>query len=145
MDVMSLRRGLMMQMASGSGVQFITGTISPEETGTITVSFGKTINNYIVLIEMTNASITTLENAGITSNKTYTFIGMKDFKQIADAQPTSQSLAVRYNGSSANTAAVSTITMYDDRFTIPVADITSSSANVLWSGYTYNYTIIPIA
>lgn len=149
MDVMALRRGLMMAMAGGA--QFVKGTFTvPDSGSSYTLNFGKTFESYLFLIEMDSASKTMLVNSGEDGNRIYAQYGMYPMRSINNEtpsvmyainriNPSTQAVSSYYgNGAvSANTPADST------KITFNSAAVTAG-ISYLYRGYTYNYYIVEI-
>ena len=70
MDVMELRRRLMMGMAKGAEVIKGSFTVPADYTGNYTINFGKSFSRYVYIIEMTDESKAALAQRGENSNKT---------------------------------------------------------------------------
>ena len=140
---MEIRRGLMIGKANG--VVIIKGTFTVENTNLVTINFGKNIERYVLLIEMTDGSLENFANAGITINRAYTLLTMRGVKSIGDLSVGHNALTTRYNGSSINFSNASSFNALNtDSFSIYPSNLSTGSANTLYVGYSYNYYVIPI-
>ena len=145
MDLMSLRRNMMGVIAGmEGGINIIKGTITPQNTNLLTVDIGKTLQRYILFIEMTDESITMLENAEVTQNKAFSLLVLYGYKNIGELQTGYSSLNARYNGSSIGFANANSFTLTGSSFSASPVAISQNSANTLYVGYTYNYYVIPM-
>lgn len=132
----------MMGMAKSNKIT--TGTIKPVNNEVITIPFGKTLTDYIILFEMTDESFSNFKNAGLTSGiKGIAFICKYKF---CGTSPSNHTLQSRYNFATGNTdgAASQYPSLYNDRIELNSRDITNASALVLYNGYEYNYMIIEL-
>ena len=149
MDVMELRRGLMMAMASGA--DFVKGSFTAPSTNTDgVINFGKAFTKYMFVIEATEESKTSIINSGINANKAFAFCGVyPDFK-INNSQISNyhNSFSVRINPSTnevgQGTMPSSAITATTTSIAMPARAITQNFANYLYGGLTYNYYIVEI-
>ena len=128
----------------------ITGTVTPASAGTQDVLFGKTINSYIAVFELTDASKTALINAGAGSNRAFFLMLYYPKPEINNKTGTSTNAYINYyNDSSDNVNAGQGSTGFTDatstKVTIRAYDITYNSAYTFIAGYTYNYKIIPLS
>ena len=130
-------------MAKSSGIQLITGSFTPAKEGMVLIDYGKSVSRYILLIEMDDASVESLAEAGLTSNKAYGFLSIYQWKEVNGSAPSIVALYCRYNGSSTTSSSVN-ISMTDSGFALRSYDISMQSSSTLIIGYTYNYTVIPI-
>ena len=129
------------------GVQLITGTFTPEETPNSKIQIGKTLTKYMYLIEMTDASKTTLMASGYTSNRCYAMIGM--YPSPAVGQNTQNAIFASYRikpstSEMSNAVANAGAGISGSQISIGCQAPASAGANYLMTGYTYNYTIIPL-
>ena len=143
MDVMALRRRLIELMASGAEV--IKGTFTTPESGSYyTFNFGKTLNAYFFLVEMTSDSKTALINSGQTAARTFAFIGVYPKRSINNSEVSNCVLIQRYNPSNGNTdaGALSTVALSNSSIEFPMSSV--GNANYIYRGYSYNYTIVSL-
>lgn len=118
----------------------------PDGISTYKISIGKTINNYVWYVEMSEVSKSALMATGSSANKAYAFLGKYPQPQIDNKSPSSTSFwAFRVNPS---TQGINTLIGYvsgidNTGITIGVAGI-DGAANALVKGYTYNYYIYEI-
>lgn len=132
-----------MSMANGAAI--INGTFTVESTSPVIINFGKNIERYVLLLEMTDDSIEDFADAGITSNRSYTLLTMRGVKSIGDLSAGYGTLSARYNGSSLNFSNATPFNALNtDGFVIYPAILSAGSANTLYVGYSYNYYVIPI-
>ena len=144
MDLMELRRGIMLAMVSGK--EFVSGTFTTGQSSTYTLNFGKSFNRYMYLIEMTDSSKTNLENSGQTSAKMYACCGIYPSPAFNDDVPFGANVMISYRiipstsqqNTSASTASMdnSSITMTNNNF--------SNGANVFYKGESYKYIVISL-
>lgn len=128
------------------GVKKLTGsfTVGSNDTS-YTISFGETISKYLFLIEMTDASKTTLSGTGNTSPRSYAFTGMYPSPGISNNAPANCMTTYRikastgelsYSQATLNNATTSSIT---------ISSVTlSGGAQYLYRGYSYNYYIVEV-
>lgn len=144
MDVMEIRRRLIRQMAS-SGKNFISGTFTTNNETPWRIPFGKTFNNYMYMIEMTDESKTELSNSGQTSAKMYACCGIYPAPVFGNNSLEKQIISYRVNPSNSelSTSASSIVTCSNNQIEINNNTI-GSGANVLYKGYTYKYIIVSL-
>lgn len=144
MDVMSLRRGLMMGMASGA--EYVKGSFTvPESVSNYTIDFGKTFNKYLFLIEADEDSKTAILNSDVDANKTYAMIGIFPTPLISSYTFPSNASTFRINPSTKLlTSGSPNVTATSTSLQITCSSLTGSSANVLYRGLTYNYYVVEI-
>ena len=143
MDVMDIRRRLMGLMASGAEV--IKGTFTTPDSGnSYTLNFGKTLNAYFFLVEMTSDSKTALINSGQTAVRTFAFIGVYPKRSINNSVASDCVMIQRYNPSNGNADgyAVSNVALSNSSIEFSVTSI--GNANYMYRGYSYNYTIVSL-
>lgn len=148
MDLMEIRRRLFVQIMGGGDVSnFIKGTISVETAGVISIDFGKTMNDYIVFIEMTDSSYTKLVDAipNLSGYKAYAFLGKRNFKNQNAVKTLAQRLMSNTSTGvvSTNAAASYAISFADSNISLNGGDIENNTPGNVYVGYSYNYTIIP--
>lgn len=139
----------MAQMTKGA--EIIKGTFTApatDDTTTYALSFGKTFNTYLFLIEMTDESKTALVASGVSEYKGYSFVGIYPKRMTSLKVSNSNILVSRFNPSTlagSNAAAVLPNSIDDSSITFNVYPIsTSGQTYSLYSGYTYNYYIVEI-
>lgn len=144
MDVIELRRRLMMSMAKGA--QLITGTITPQVGQYDGISFGKSISKYAYIIEMASGSKTTLMNSGLNANRTYAIVGMYPAPSIGNYSGSDIYTAYRINPTSGATSYTSTTisNISSTGLMVQANNASNAGANYLLIDYTYDYTIIPL-
>ena len=128
------------------GVKKLTGSFTVGSNDTShTISFGETISKYLFLIEMTDASKTTLSGSGNTSPRSYAFTGMYPSPGVGNNAPATCMTTYRikastgelsYSQTTLNNATTSSIR-------IAAADL-NGGANYLYRGYSYNYYIVEV-
>ena len=130
----------------GGGITPVTGTITPSAQGQQTISFGKTINSYFVLIELTDESKASLISEGINANRAYAFWSIYPKPSIHSQAPSNSVVTyARFNASTDEASiANASATMSTTDIQINAYPVTASSAATLIVGYTYNWTVIPI-
>lgn len=149
MDVMDMRRRLMMQMTSGA--QFIKGTFTvPNNATSYTIEFGKTFGKYLFLIEMDDASKTALLATDIDGNKPYALNGIYPIPSINNTVPSSVYTFQRVNpstGTASSTSGsgfISTNPSPSSTQITLVCDAITATTSRAYRGYTYNYYIVEI-
>ena len=144
MDMMTLRRMVMTQMTSGA--QYIKGTftIPSNGSGAYTIDFGKTFASYLFLIEMTDDSKTMLMNTGITSARTFAFIGTYPIPRINNSNDNYVAMCKRVSPSTGECGAtyISTMTCSSTSISNPCGS--TNNANYFYRDYSYNYYIVEI-
>lgn len=147
MDVMSLRRGLMMAMAGGA--QFVKGTftVPNDSSNYYTLEFGKTFQSYLFLIEMDDASKTALLATGINGNRIYAEQGIFPMPLINNTTPSNMYVFERINPSTQAVSAtygsggINTVSQTSIKFS---CNIVTADQSYLYRGYTYSYYIVEI-
>lgn len=152
MDMMQIRRRLLELIAGGEdmGAEVVKGTFTVSASAivdnTFTLNFGKTFSKYLYLIEMTEASKTTLLATGQTSDRAYSAIGMYPMPQINNTTPDNNFLTVRVkpttSGTSVAAPSSSSGSATGSSITFPVSNL--NGANHLYRDYSYNYTIVSL-
>jgi hypothetical protein len=126
---------------------FITGSITPQATGTTTINFGKSLDRYLFLLEMNAASRTALSEAGISNWKVYGMLGISHWDSIGQVDYTAKTVgAARYNGGSSeiNFRTQNILSISSNSIGIDTVEFNSSnSSGGLFVGKTYDYMIIP--
>lgn len=142
---MSIRRGLMAQMASGAN--FVKGTFTVPSIGSsYTLNFGKTFSKYMFFIEMTNDSKTALLQIGATSARAFFVEGIYPSPSVNNVQGTNVTLVCRV------TPSTGEITYGQNNIFIKGIDDThidfaaggTGNTNAFYNGYSYNYYIVEI-
>lgn len=147
MDVMDLRRRLMMQMVT-RGAEFVTGsfTVPADYTGTFTLDYGKTFESYLLLIELTDTSKTALSSSGSSNASTFCYLGLYPAREVNNSIYSTSIFVLTYKPStesfSNSSAGVSLLT--GSSFSATVKDVSESASMRLLKGYSYNYTIISL-
>lgn len=145
MDVMSLRRMVMAQMASGA--QFVKGTFTAPSSGSYTLNFGKTFSKYIFIIESTEDTKTAIINSGASSYRPFYWIGSYPQPEINN-NGSYGGIAWTYKPSTneyANSRYATDNNSYTTTsITFVVADITGTSSSGILKGCSYNYYIVEI-
>lgn len=143
MDMMELRRRLMIHMAQGAEV--VKGAFTVSTTGTYTLNFGKTFTKYIYLIEMTDSSKTALMSSGQTSAKMYSCIGEYPSPKINNDSLANTYLSFRIIPTTGVISASSSTTGTADESSVALnSNSIGSGANSIYNGYSYNYTIVSL-
>lgn len=147
--MMALRRMVMAQMAKGAEV--IKGTFTTPDESTYTLSFGKTFQKYLYIIEMTDASKTMLMSSGINNQRTYAISGsVYPTPVINNSAPTHGYMTLRINPSTQqiqNIAAQELNTINGSSITLNNYAVDSAANNARYAlirGYSYNYTIVSL-
>ena len=147
MDLMELRRGLMMGMASGARFEKGSVTIPSNYNGYITINFKNTFNEYLFYIEMDAASKTQLLNSGRTGDMQYALlykyttptiggVPTEEYKASYRVKPAS----LAFSASTTNVAIINNIT--PSSLDIWVRSIGNTYA--FYPDYTYNYYVVEI-
>ena len=130
-------------LATAVGIQPITGTITPQNENIIQINFGKVIQKFIFLIDMTNTDKEKLVNANLSSNKMYAFLGICGLTGV-NSTFSGAGTVYRYNGTSDSFAGTMPFTINTTGFSATPSNITETAANRLFIGYTYNWMVIPL-
>lgn len=145
MDMMTIRKMVMGQMASGAN--FVKGTYAVPSSGTTKIEFGKTFNRYMYFIELTDDSKTALLNSGENGNRTFAICGIYPMPSANDESPSYCGFTYRINPTTGAQSASSTnsvISVIDESsITFPRASF-SGGVNYLYTNCTYNYFIVEI-
>ena len=129
-----------------SGAEVLKGTFTTPSSGdSYTFEFGKTINAYFFLVEMTSSSKTALMNSGQTAVRTFAFLGVYPKRNVNNSEPSNTVLIQRYNPSNGNAdgTTVSTVIASNSSIEFPMATLLGN-ANYIYRGYSYNYTIVAL-
>lgn len=153
MDLMDIRR-LLLKLSTGGGgdmgAEVVKGTFTVSQSAivnnTYTLNFGKTFSNYLYLIEMTEASKTTLLSTGQTSDRMYSCLGIYPIPQINNVTPDNNFLSARVKPSTSATSvgapSSASGSATGSTITLPVSNV--SGVNHLYRDYSYNYTIVSL-
>ena len=148
MDLMKLRRGLMMAMASGA--QFVKGTFTvPDSGSTYTLTFGKTFSKYLFSVEADDNSKTQIASSGLSDNRAFCYVGIYPPRIINNVTNSVNKMIDNYNAptSSAGGTATSYHTCSESWIEFLVSNLrgtgTAATRNLL-RGLTYNYYIVEI-
>lgn len=129
-----------------SGAEVIKGTFTTPNSGDYyTFNFGKTLNTYLFLVEMTSDSKTELINSGQTVVRTFAFVGIYPKRSINNSEVSNCVLIQRYNPSNgdADGSSLSTVALSNSSIEFPMTQI-GGAANYIYCGYSYNYTIVSL-
>ena len=134
-------------MAQMAGSNVIKGSFTPQIDGTgwQTINFGKTLNRYVVYVEMTDQGKANLlqEISGTTNNRAIGFLGTK-WTAVDSSNDTAITYVERLNGSGVlSNGYISSYRFNNDNYQMEKATV-SGGAGYVYIGYTYNYMIIPI-
>ena len=136
-----------MGMARGAEVLKGSFSVPADYTGNYIINFGKSFSRYIYIIEMTDESKTALAQTGENNNKTYARLGLYPPFEIEGLRPNNSShMSTRINPSTQAIMSTVATTNGISSYAIAIAtgDVTQTSANLLYLGYSYNYTIISL-
>lgn len=128
------------------GVKKLTGsfTVGSDDTS-YTISFGETISKYLFLIEMTDASKTTLSGSGNASPRSYAFTGMYPSPGVGNNAPATCMTTFRLNASTSELSYSQTTLSNATTSSITISAVTlSGGAQYLYRGYSYNYYIVEV-
>ena len=144
MDMMTIRRMVMAQMASGA--QYVSGSFTvPNDGSSYTISFGKTFSKYIFYIEATDDTKTALLNSGLSASRAYMFIGSYPKTAVNNVENNYTCAYQRVNPSNGTVdmAVNSGATLTSTSINIGTGLFTSG-AFYLYKGYSYNYFVCEI-
>ena len=145
MDGTSLR-DLMLLCAGkgGGGSAALTGTFATNNASTYTFDFGKTLDRYFYLIEMTDDAKNALMQSGESSAKMYAMYGVYPMPAMGESAPAANMISVRVNPSTSelSVSASTSITISGSAITMSNNSF-SNGANVWYKNQTYKYTLIP--
>ena len=146
MDIMEIRRKVLMAMAKGAGIIKGTFTAVNQGNNTFTLNFGKTFSQYIYLIKMTDESLQTLMASGQTSAKMYECLGKYPEYEIMTNPETGNAFLSFRAKPSDNTLSISSSEsgqLTESSITL-TCNTYGGGANILYRDYEYEYMIIPI-
>ena len=148
---MEIRRNMMGVIAQmGKGAEVITGTVQvpAQGTGNVIINFGKSFSRYLYVIEMTDSSKQVLMQSGYNSNKGYGRVGIYPTLEINDKSIGSTShLSFRVNPAQETLVGTAATAIGIDESSIMIGQTDfyeNASANALYNGFTYNYTIVSL-
>ena len=129
-----------------NGIKPIQGTFTPNTEGLQTISYGRTVNKYFILIELSDESKFLLINEGIDANKAYAFWSIYPKPSINSKSPSNNVMTyARFNAQTDSASSSDTsVAMSTTDIKINAYPITASSGTALIVGYTYNWTVIPL-
>ena len=146
--MMEIRRqmmGVIAQMASGAKV--VKGSFTcPSSGNSYTIQFGKTFSKYLYLIEMTEASKTTLSSSGVNANQVYALLGAYPSPKINNIELSDKTGASFRINPSSQTAFNTTATVSNigtSSIEIGIANM-GASGNAVYKELSYNYTIVSL-
>lgn len=144
MDLMEIRRGLLMAMAAKGGADYVSGTFTAPSSGSsYALDFGKSFSSYMFLIEMTDDSKDDLINTGATGPRTFAFLGVYPAMAINNID----GYSVLVSRITPSTSALSTtyITSFVcSKSGIRLAVGGTGNANNVYNGYSYKYTVVSL-
>lgn len=147
MELMEIRRRLMMGMLKGAEVIKGSFTVPANGVNNYKIEFGKSFDKYIYIIEMTEESKLQLMQTGINANKGYARLGIYQPFSIDSISPSKTThLSFRCNPSEGTVMATTATANGIDSSSIAIAmgAVTTNSTNILYNGYSYNYTIVSL-
>ena len=133
-------------MGMGSS-NVIKGTFTCPDSGTsYTVDFGKTLNDYLIYIEMTEASKSVLIASGENGYRTFVALTKRYLPVINNLTMSDYKFMFRYdptaNTSSPTYSTALPLTCNDSSFTISISSF--GTAYSFYKGCSYNYVICPL-
>ena len=150
MDMMEIRRGLLLQMASKGYIK--KGQFTVKSTGSederLYIDIGKTLEKYVVVIEMSEASKETLAGrTEITGQRIFEWIGIYPLMNIDNKTITNDAFVGRMQPStgSVNASTSASIYLYSDRFGLECYKLQEGgNAWGIYYGMTYNYWLLEL-
>lgn len=136
-----------MGMARGAEVIKGSFTVPLDTTGNYTISFGKSFDRYLYIVEMTEESKVALMQSGQDGNKTFARVGLFPVPAIGDIHSYNYShMSCRINP--ATETPITTVAVMNgvtnSTIAIAIGDITAASTNHVYRGFSYNYTIVSL-
>lgn len=143
MDVMSLRRGIMAAMASGAEV--LKGTFTTNDSYNYKIEFGKTFSKYMLLVEMTDGSKSELMASEQSSAKMYAFAATYPAPSVGNTNGANAFLSFRIVPTTSEVSQSSSTPAAIDGSSMTITNnAIGNGANVLYRGYSYNYTLVSL-
>lgn len=146
--MMTLRRMVMAQMASGAQFAKGTFTIADSGSGNYVLNFGKTFSKYFYIIEMTDESKTALLDTGINNIKVFCTFGVHPLRSVNNVTATSSNrVNCRLNprtGEVSMSINGNPVTATDSQSITCNYGAINLSAYYLFNGYSYNYYVVEI-
>ena len=133
------------QMANNK--QCVSGNFTvPDGISNYKISIGKTINNYVWYVEMSEASKSALMETGNSEKKAYAFLGKYPTPQINNKSLSNTSFwSFRVTPSTGDiNTLIGYVAQIDNTGITIGAGAVGGAANALVRGYTYNYYIYEI-
>ena len=133
-------------IAKETGAQFVKGSFTVQSSGnTQTLNFGKTFDKYLIIIEAASESKQTIMDSGLTSARSFAFLGKYPGFQIGESTNANQGMLCRVVPSTnvITDVFVTTWTFTQSSVTFPTIGL-ESGQNYLYYGLTYNYYIVEI-
>lgn len=145
MDLMT-RRAVLMGMAQGCLIQKGSFTVSSGDEGyNKQISFGKTVNKYIAIFEMTNESKEILAGrSDVSGLRAFTWVGIYPLPSIANKEISDDAYVARINPSTqaVNATINRSMALYNDKVRLSCYVLKNGgSAWGLYQGLSYNYWI----
>lgn len=143
MDVMELRRGLLMGMAQGA--YFEKGTITVPDSGSFyEINLNKQLDKYLIYIEATDETKAQIINNTDNNSKPFVFVGI--YPRPSINSKVFGYLVGRYNPSAeaCNGSAFTNGYITNSRFQVPINSLSGANVNCLYYGMTYNYFAVEI-
>lgn len=147
MDLMNIRRGLMMAMAKG-GINYVSGEFTiPDSGNTYTLQLGKSFSRYMFFISMTDESKQTVMGSGSNYSRTYEYYGTYPGPEIDGANEATCIYAARIAPSTdtRSTGTTNNSNCTNSSITLNTVDITTSGWAALVHGLTYKYLAVSLA
>ena len=150
MDIMEIRRGLLLQMASKGYIK--KGQFTVKSTGSegerLYIDIGKTLEKYVVVVEMTEESKAVLAaKTEITGQRVFEWIGIYPLMNIDNKTITNDAFVGRMQPSTGSVNASTTASIYTsaDRIGLDCYALKEGgSAWGLYFGFTYNYWLLEL-
>lgn len=132
-------------VSNTSGESIVTGTFTVPDVDPYVIQFGKTFTSYLIMIEMSDDSKSTLLNSGATNYCGIRYLGMYP-AAVIDNNTLYGMVTFVYNPSNgASSSANIGATSFDgSSVTIPTKPVTGSATVRLIKGYTYNYVVVSL-
>lgn len=128
-------------------VDYVAGTFTVGDNEVShTISFGKSFDSYLFIVELTDESKTTVMNSGINANKAFAFIGIYPNVQVGNEEVSGSTFVFRVNPSSGSAASTyisgfertaSTLKQY-------CSALSESNQNMYYKGLTYKYAALSL-
>ena len=134
-------------MAQGTGADYVSGTFTvPADANTYTLSFGRTISDYIFLIEMTDTSKATMMSSGSTYAHGYAYLGVFPKREINNTTYDANIFVSRVVPSTGvlSNGTLNTNNCASSGITFTTVDVMASGWQYITKGMSYKYFVVAL-